>query len=76
MTISDYISEVSERWKPGIATEHSYRPVLQALFESFAPGCRVTNEPRRQACGAPDFIVDRRGISVGKDADAHMSKTA
>jgi len=29
------------------------------------PGVRATNEPKRQKCGAPDFILTRKDIPVG-----------
>jgi hypothetical protein len=29
------------------------------------PGVEVTNEPQRFECGAPDFILKRKGIPVG-----------
>lgn len=65
MTIQDYISNVDKRFRLGNATEHSFRGDLQQLIESLAPGFRATNEPKRQSCGAPDYIITKRGIDVG-----------
>ena len=65
MSIQEYVIAVGNRFKTGIATEHSYRADLQALLSHYAPGCEVTNEPRRQACGAPDFIVAKKKVPVG-----------
>lgn len=30
---------------------------LQQLLESLVPDIRATNEPKRQKCGAPDYIT-------------------
>ena len=49
----------------GNATEHTHRPALKGLLESFDPQVTATNEPQRIACGAPDFIVTRNNLTVG-----------
>jgi predicted helicase len=38
---------------------------LQQLIESLVPGVRATNEPKRQSCGAPDYILTKKDIPVG-----------
>ncbi|MEI7677440.1 MAG: type ISP restriction/modification enzyme, partial [Bacteroidales bacterium] len=38
---------------------------LQQLIESLVPDIRATNEPKRQKCGAPDYIITRKDIPVG-----------
>jgi hypothetical protein len=43
----------------GVATEHSYRSAIEGLFNSLAAGVTALNEPKRVACGAPDFIIQR-----------------
>ena len=49
----------------GQATEHSYRPALQALVEGLGgDGVRAVNEPSHVACGAPDFVVARFIVPV------------
>ncbi len=65
MTIDQYISVLNERFKLGNATEHSFRGDLQQLIESIMPDIRATNEPKRQSCGAPDYILTRKEIPVG-----------
>ncbi len=65
MTIDQYISVLNERFKLGNATEHSFRGDLQQLLESIMPDIRATNEPKRQSCGAPDYILTRKEIPVG-----------
>jgi len=76
--ISDYLKRVERDIQKGISTEHTYRPALETLIESIADGIDATNEPKRVACGAPDFIVTRgetplgyvEAKDVGKSLDA------
>ncbi|MEB2784473.1 type ISP restriction/modification enzyme [Algoriphagus persicinus] len=66
MTTADYLSALNSRFRLGNATEHTFRGDLQQLIESLAPGIRATNEPKRQACGAPDYILtNKKEIPVG-----------
>ena len=79
--ISKYITEITRIYKEGNATEHSYRPALQRLLEALiGVGMKITNEPKRIACGAPDYIVTRGGIPVGyieaKDIGTDLSGKA
>ena len=57
MNIEQYIKAINERFRTGIAREHSYRPMLQQLLDEQLPSFVVTNEPARIDCGAPDFII-------------------
>lgn len=61
----DYLKQIQSELKAGNATEHTYRPALKNLLESLESGIEATNEPRRIACGAPDFIVSRKGVPLG-----------
>ena len=80
--ITQYIDELNQVYKAGNATEHTYRPALKSLLENivraknFSP-VQVTNEPKRIACGAPDYIVTRNEIPVGyleaKDIDTDLN---
>lgn len=63
--ISEFICEVQAVYQTGAATEHSYRPALVNLFSRVADGITALNEPKRVACGAPDFIIHRGEIVVG-----------
>ncbi len=63
--INNYINNISQRYKLGFATEHTFRGDLQQLIEKMIPGIRATNEPKRQKCGAPDYILTRKDIPVG-----------
>lgn len=59
--ITDYLRGVEAHLSAGIATEHTYRPAFQTLVEGLDDKVSVTNEPRRVACGAPDFSISRTG---------------
>lgn len=78
MDIQNFISEVQNIHKTGVATEHSYRAILQDLFSSIDTDVTALNEPKRVACGAPDFLVNRGEVIVGhveaKDIDKDLSK--
>ena len=63
-SIADFVLQIRKVWASGEATEHSYRPAIQALIERIG-GVEALNEPRRVKVGAPDFIVRRNEIVVG-----------
>ncbi|OFY34544.1 MAG: DNA methyltransferase [Bacteroidetes bacterium GWF2_38_335] len=65
MTISQYLQSITTRYKLGNSTEHTFRGDLQLLIESFVPVINATNEPKRQKCGAPDYIITKKDIPVG-----------
>lgn len=65
MQIQTYLDEIRTLAASGKATEHSYRPALERLFKSIDPGLTVINEPRQIAVGAPDFVFERKGVSIG-----------
>ena len=50
-----YLHQLSAALKAGNATEHTHRPALKALVEALDATVTATNEPKRIACGAPDF---------------------
>ncbi|MFZ5495943.1 MAG: type ISP restriction/modification enzyme [Verrucomicrobiota bacterium] len=52
-----YLKEVERARQRGDATEHTYRPFFIGLMNAVAPKALTTNEPKRSAAGAPDFIV-------------------
>ena len=63
--IGAYVIEIDKIWRTGNATEHSYRGALQQMLAALMPGLTVLNEPKKQACGAPDYIIaDRTGRAV------------
>ena len=63
--LEKYIDNLNQRFKEGNATEHTYRGDLQQLIETLIPDVRATNEPKRQKCGAPDYILTKNDIPVG-----------
>lgn len=65
MTLEQYIDNINNRYKRGNATEHTFRGDLQQLIETMVPEVRATNEPKRQSCGAPDYILTKKEIPVG-----------
>lgn len=65
MTLTQYIDNLDKRYRLGNATEHTFRGDLQQLLESLVLTIRATNEPKRQSCGAPDYILTKKGIPVG-----------
>jgi type I restriction-modification system DNA methylase subunit len=80
MTVSEYLIKLNARYRSGISTEHSYRAELLGLIEALVLGITITNEPKRVACGAPDYIITRRNIPVGyieaKDIGADLYSKA
>ncbi len=78
MRISEYLDQVRAKYASGQATEHSYRPALQSLFESIDPGLTVINEPKKSEAGMPDFLFARNGVPFGwaeaKDIDKDVIK--
>ena len=65
MTLDQYIANLNQRYQLGNATEHTFRGDLQQLIESIVPEVSATNEPKRQKCGAPDYILTKKEIPVG-----------
>ena len=45
--IPDYLQKIEKALAAGNATEHTYRPALQALLESMEQDIGATNEPKR-----------------------------
>jgi hypothetical protein len=60
------MNSVIATYNKGNAREHAYRPALQTLFDSLAPGkVSALNEPPRVDVGAPDFSISRGDIVIG-----------
>jgi len=60
-----YLRELQKNLSTGAATEHTHRSALKALLEAIGDGVSAINEPRRIACGAPDYIITRAGTPIG-----------
>jgi predicted helicase len=65
MTLEEYIHKINQRFRLGNSTEHTFRGDLQQLLESIVPKIAATNEPKRIACGSPDFVLTKQEIPVG-----------
>jgi len=62
--IRTYLKQIEDNLRAGNATEHTHRPALKALLEALDPTVTATNEPKRIACGAPDFVVASNGNAI------------
>lgn len=64
--IQGYIQAINAKFITGKTTEHSFRGDLQSLVESIiGSDYMVINEPKRQTCGAPDYIIEKNSIPIG-----------
>jgi predicted helicase len=76
--IEQYCTNIKQRFRTGISTEHSYRGDLQNLLQNLIKGINITNEPKRQECGAPDYIIQRKEVPIGyieaKDIGVDLDK--
>ena len=71
-----YLDGIIRKFKTGKTTEHSFRGDLQDFIERTVAGVQAINEPTRQKCGAPDYIIQKKNIPVGyieaKDIDKNL----
>ena len=78
--VEKYLQALQKEFGKGDATEHTHRPALKTLLESFAPKVQATNEPKAiERENKPDYIV-RRGSSIvgfveAKDIDGDLKAT-
>ena len=63
--LHSYITQLNAQYVTGKATEHSYRPLLKNLLEDLLPKLNIINEPKRQTCGAPDYILTLADLPIG-----------
>ena len=56
-----YLQALRRNLDLGNATEHTHRPALKGLLEAVDTNIDAVNEPRRIECGAPDFVVTKKG---------------
>lgn len=61
----NYIKEIEKSNKTEVATEHTYRPYLKVLIESIEQDIYAINEPKRVACGSPDYIIYKKSSPIG-----------
>jgi len=78
MPVKTFLAEVERHLKDGNATEHTYRPALQKLFDTVLAPATATNEPKHAAYGAPDFIIQQSNTPLGhveaKDVGVDLEK--
>ncbi|MDB5186983.1 MAG: hypothetical protein JWM07_455 [Candidatus Saccharibacteria bacterium] len=79
--IATYLEEVQKQFAMGHAREHTYRPALERLMNSF-DDTHASNEPKHSEHGAPDFIFLKesnskitKGYAEAKDIDINLDKT-
>jgi len=64
--IQKYLERIIAEHKTWRAREHSYRPAMKELLENINSNILATNEPAREKCWAPDFIItDKKNIPRG-----------
>ncbi len=77
--LKHYLTKIENALKDGNATEHSHRPALKALLEELDLSITATNEPKRIACGAPDYLITRNQVTIGyleaKDVGKSLHET-
>ncbi len=79
--IRNYLTEIQDEFKTGMAGEHAYRPALKTLLQSADSGLNAVNDPARTEIGMPDFVVLRQpgnvpiGIVEAKDIGNQLSRT-
>ena len=68
--VAGFVAEIQRLHNSGQATEHTYRPALQKLFDSVTDDVKSYNEPKGVKVGRPDFVFIREAgkgsqITVG-----------
>lgn len=78
MSVAEYIAALDQEFSKGDATEHTHRPALKALLEAFGAKIQATNEPKKIAGNAPDYVVRRNAAILGhveaKDIGTDLAK--
>ena len=76
--LQEYIGDIRRQLATGVAAEHAYRPAMKRLLEAHRTRIVAVNDPRREKCGAPDFIVQKDKVPLGylecKDIGADLPK--
>ena len=77
MNIHEYIANLNKSYLSGQTTEHSMRGFLRDFLQTFDNTLTVINEPKRQQCGAPDYLIAKGNVPIGyveaKDIDIDIS---
>src|SRR5437763_10502714 len=79
MAVKPFLTAVEKHLKDGNATEHTYRPALQQLFDTLLAPATATNEPKHALYGAPDFVIQHGSAPIGhieaKDVGVDLVKS-
>lgn len=62
--MQNYLHALKKLSATGVTTEHSFRGPLETLINTLDKRFTAVNEPRRQACGAPDYVVLNTSHSI------------
>ncbi len=62
--IDKYITQITNEYNTGSATEHSYRGHLKELLESIDENTIAINEPKRVKAGAPDYLIATKDDNI------------
>src|SRR5579872_4793444 len=77
--LRDYLRKIDLAYRADNATEHTYRPMLKDLLEALDSAVTATNEPKRVACGAPDYVITSGQRTIGyveaKDIGVSLDET-
>jgi len=63
--IKKYINDIYNTHSTHNATEHTYRLFLKSFLENIQSCIIAINEPKRVLCGAPDYVVQHKGLTIG-----------
>ena len=78
MKINEYVILINRKYSTGKATEHSYREILTNLIQGEFSDIEAINEPKREKCGAPDYVISKKGIPIGyieaKNVDKNLNQ--
>lgn len=55
--VHKYINALISLNKTELGTEHTFRSALEDLINAVDNKFKAINEPKRQACGAPDYVI-------------------
>lgn len=59
MIATEYLEALERACRQHNATEHTHRPALKEFVEGLQTQVTATNEPKRSACGAPDYVISQ-----------------
>ena len=77
--VKNYFNKISEVYKTGETTEHSYRPALVSLIENINKWVKAINEPKLTEVWRPDLLIRKKDITIwvleAKDLDVSLDES-